>query len=58
MNLEEWLEFRRNERYEETKPLCYWCGGPCSGDTTEAVEINGITAEKPICDDPDNCPAN
>ena len=59
MSLEAWLEFQRNERYEETKPLCYWCGNECSGDTTETVEIvDGLTAEKPVCDNPENCPAN
>jgi len=57
MSLEAWLEFRRNEHYEETKPHCYWCGNECSGDTTETVEIvDGLTAEKPICDKPEECP--
>ncbi len=62
MSLEAWLEFRNNERYEPDGPMCYHCGGDCSGDVTEHIEmeVDGIlmSGEFPICDDPDNCPAN
>jgi hypothetical protein len=37
---------------------CWHCGEPCSGDTTERIDIGGMVGEQPICDDPDNCPAN
>lgn len=58
-HLESWLDFRRNEVCEPSTPLCHWCGTPCTGDVTETVEIvDGMTAERPICDEPDECPAN
>jgi hypothetical protein len=38
--------------------LCYWCGEPCSGDTTEQICIDGMLGEMPICDEPDECKDN
>lgn len=55
MPLEAWLEFRRTERHEDNTTRCYHCGEPCSGDTTEYIPHTG---EQPICDEPDDCPAN
>ncbi len=56
-SLEAWLDFRRGERYEPSHPCCFHCGGECSGDTTETVTIyDDVTAEKPICDNPEECP--
>jgi len=49
---------REAQTYQEDNPLCYHCGNPCSGDTTETVMIEDCSVEVPICDDPDNCPNN
>ena len=47
------------ERFDPSTPVCFHCGEECSGDTTETVVVyDDVTAEKAICDDPDNCPAN
>lgn len=53
-----WVAFRRGERCEVVTPACYHCGGGCSGDTTERLDIDGLAGEVPVCDDPDACPAN
>ena len=37
-SLEAWLEFRRNERYDDPTTCCYHCGEKCSGDVTETIE--------------------
>ncbi len=52
-----------NDHYDWPKnTVCCHCGEPCSGDTTERIEeeIDGAQfgGEFPVCDDPDNCPAN
>lgn len=44
---------------EDTTTCCYHCGQECSGDVTETVTIyDEVTAEKTVCDEPDECPAN
>ncbi len=58
MTFEAWSDMRQTERHDEPGTLCHWCGGPCSGDTTERIEVDGASGEVPICDDPDTCPAN
>ena len=50
MSLEAWNYFRRQERCEPSRPLCWHCGADCSGDTTESVEIERQTGEVPVCD--------
>jgi hypothetical protein len=58
-SVEAWLDFRNGEKVDYSVPLCFYCGEPCSGDVTETVVIyDDQTAEKPICDIPEDCMAN
>ncbi len=50
-SLEGWLAFRKGEQWSPSNPRCVFCGGPCSGDTVDGE------LQKPVCDDPDTCPA-
>ncbi len=68
---EEWDRFNRAENLHSSKPACYFCGRPCSGDTTTeldsievhdefsawlAEELAGNAVEMvSVCDDAVNC---